>query len=119
MAKGAKLPSDLPPVKTRRKETKSLKRKREEEELENLEKAAQEFDASNLTKFSELPISKATAAGLDKSHFKVLTDIQRKAIPLALKGKDILGAAKTGSGKTLAFLIPVDTLFTCSLLVLD
>ena len=35
------------------------------------------------------------------------TDIQRQAIPLALKGRDVLGAAKTGSGKTLAFLIPV------------
>ncbi|KAH6672773.1 DEAD/DEAH box helicase [Plectosphaerella plurivora] len=30
-----------------------------------------------------------------------------RAIPLALKGSDILGAAKTGSGKTLAFIIPV------------
>lgn len=28
-------------------------------------------------------------------------------MPLALKGRDILGAAKTGSGKTLAFLVPV------------
>lgn len=28
-------------------------------------------------------------------------------MPLALKGSDILGAAKTGSGKTLAFIIPV------------
>ncbi len=36
-----------------------------------------------------------------------MTDIQRAAIPHALKGKDILGSAKTGSGKTLAFLIPV------------
>jgi ATP-dependent RNA helicase DDX10/DBP4 len=36
-----------------------------------------------------------------------MTDIQRKALPLALKGRDILGAAKTGSGKTLAFIIPV------------
>jgi ATP-dependent RNA helicase DDX10/DBP4 len=36
-----------------------------------------------------------------------LTDVQSKAVPLALKGKDILGAAKTGSGKTLAFLVPV------------
>jgi ATP-dependent RNA helicase DDX10/DBP4 len=36
-----------------------------------------------------------------------MTDVQAKAIPLALKGHDILGAAKTGSGKTLAFLIPV------------
>jgi ATP-dependent RNA helicase DDX10/DBP4 len=33
--------------------------------------------------------------------------VQRAAIPLALKGRDILGAAKTGSGKTLAFLVPV------------
>jgi ATP-dependent RNA helicase DDX10/DBP4 len=36
-----------------------------------------------------------------------MTDIQAKAIPLALKGHDILGAAKTGSGKTLSFIIPV------------
>jgi len=48
-----------------------------------------------------------TAKGLEASHFKSLTDIQAKAIPLVLKGHDILGAAKTGSGKTLAFLVPV------------
>lgn len=36
-----------------------------------------------------------------------MTDIQAKSIPISLKGKDILGAARTGSGKTLAFLIPV------------
>lgn len=36
-----------------------------------------------------------------------MTDIQARAIPLALSGADILGAAKTGSGKTLAFIIPV------------
>lgn len=29
------------------------------------------------------------------------------SIPPALKGRDILGAARTGSGKTLAFLVPV------------
>lgn len=36
-----------------------------------------------------------------------MTDIQAKAVPLALLGRDILGAAKTGSGKTLSFIIPV------------
>jgi len=36
-----------------------------------------------------------------------MTDIQSKAVALALKGRDILGAARTGSGKTLAFVIPV------------
>lgn len=39
-----------------------------------------------------------------------MTDIQRQSIGLALRGNDILGAAKTGSGKTLEFLIPVKNL---------
>ena len=57
--------------------------------------------------FSDLPLSAPTTEGLKSAHFSTLTDIQAKAIPLALKGADILGAAKTGSGKTLAFLVPV------------
>lgn len=57
--------------------------------------------------FSDLPLSTPTASGLEASHFQTLTDVQAGAIPLALKGNDILGAAKTGSGKTLAFLVPV------------
>lgn len=36
-----------------------------------------------------------------------MTAIQRAAIPHALAGRDILGAAKTGSGKTLAFTVPL------------
>ena len=35
-----------------------------------------------------------------------MTRIQAAAIPHALGGRDILGAAKTGSGKTLAFAVP-------------
>ena len=57
--------------------------------------------------FTDLPLSEPTKAGLKSCHFAVMTDIQAKAIPLAMKGADILGAAKTGSGKTLAFVIPV------------
>ena len=41
----------------------------------------------------------------------MMTEIQRKGIPLALAKRDVLGAAKTGSGKTLSFLIPVKNLF--------
>lgn len=52
-------------------------------------------------------MSEFTKAGLKAANFTTLTDIQARAIPLALKGADILGAAKTGSGKTLAFIIPV------------
>lgn len=45
--------------------------------------------------------------GLKKAFFVDMTDIQAKSVPVSLKGKDVLGAARTGSGKTLAFLIPV------------
>ena len=36
-----------------------------------------------------------------------MTAVQRAALPHALAGRDVLGAAKTGSGKTLAFVIPL------------
>ncbi|KAL9179156.1 hypothetical protein ACHAXT_008446 [Thalassiosira profunda] len=42
-----------------------------------------------------------------KKQFWTMTDIQNACIPHALRGRDILGAARTGSGKTLAFLIPL------------
>eukprot|EP00003_Mantamonas_plastica_P007436 TRINITY_DN1624_c2_g1_i9.p1 TRINITY_DN1624_c2_g1~~TRINITY_DN1624_c2_g1_i9.p1 ORF type:complete len:270 (-),score=99.89 TRINITY_DN1624_c2_g1_i9:383-1192(-) len=61
----------------------------------------------NAKAFKELPISQKTLKGLTKHKFIKLTDIQRSAIPHALTGRDVLGAAKTGSGKTLAFLIPI------------
>ncbi|PNH09995.1 DEAD-box ATP-dependent RNA helicase 32 [Tetrabaena socialis] len=57
--------------------------------------------------FDELPLSQYTKDGLRKAKYVTLTAIQRAALPHALCGRDILGAAKTGSGKTLAFLIPV------------
>ncbi|KAL2135703.1 hypothetical protein VTI74DRAFT_7220 [Chaetomium olivicolor] len=93
----------------KKSESKSLKRKREEEDLGKLKEAVNQLDpkSADIKNFTDLPLCQATASGLRASHFEVLTDVQRAAIPLALKGRDILGAAKTGSGKTLAFLVPV------------
>ncbi|KAK4186421.1 P-loop containing nucleoside triphosphate hydrolase protein [Podospora australis] len=90
-------------------EAKTLKRKRGQDDLQKLRTAIEELDpkSADIKKFTDLPLCEATAEGLRASHFEVLTDVQRAAIPLALKGRDILGAAKTGSGKTLAFLVPV------------
>ncbi|KAI2464112.1 DEAD-domain-containing protein [Annulohypoxylon bovei var. microspora] len=102
--------SRAPQKKQKQKENpKSLKRKRDQGDLQKLQSAVDELDpkSENTTKFSELPLSKPTATGLESSHFENLTDVQARAIPLGLKGRDILGAAKTGSGKTLAFLVPV------------
>lgn len=87
-----------------------LKRKREEEDIDALSKRVADLDPKSSTPpelFTDLPLSAATQDGLTASHFKTLTTIQSRTIPLALQGSDILGAAKTGSGKTLAFLVPV------------
>ncbi|PVI02045.1 DEAD-domain-containing protein [Periconia macrospinosa] len=96
------------PTKTK-KQASAQKRKREDVDTEKLEQAVAELDIKNGAHkdFSDLPLSEPTKQGLKASHFSVMTDIQSKAIPLALKGHDILGAAKTGSGKTLSFIIPV------------
>ena len=56
--------------------------------------------------FRDLCLSSATVFGLNQARFSKMTEIQRAAIPAALEGNDVLGAAKTGSGKTLAFLVP-------------
>ncbi|TDZ54258.1 ATP-dependent RNA helicase dbp-4 [Colletotrichum trifolii] len=94
--------------KTLKRDNRLEKRKEQLQSIEQLEKAVSELDPkTEITTFSDLPLCEATATGLEKSHFQTLTDIQTRAIPLALKGRDILGAAKTGSGKTLAFIIPV------------
>ncbi|GKU03307.1 unnamed protein product [Fusarium langsethiae] len=97
------------PQKSGRTELRQQKRKRDQEDLQQLEQRVAELDPkSDATKnFSHLPLSVPTAKGLEASHFQTLTDVQAEAVPLALKGKDVLGAAKTGSGKTLAFIIPV------------
>ena len=58
-------------------------------------------------KFEELPLSRYTKDALREAKFVSMTAIQRAALPHALCGRDVLGAAKTGSGKTLAFLLPV------------
>lgn len=39
--------------------------------------------------------------------WKAPSKIQREAIPVALKGHDIIGLAETGSGKTGAFALPI------------
>ncbi|MDF2947050.1 MAG: hypothetical protein K0S51_1729 [Bacillales bacterium] len=42
-----------------------------------------------------------------KKNFKLLTNIQAKAIPLILENKNIILSSPTGTGKTLAFVIPI------------
>ena len=57
--------------------------------------------------FRNLGIDQEIIGILDKLNLKVPTPIQHKAIPVAIKGSDVVGIAQTGTGKTLAFGIPM------------
>ena len=50
-----------------------------------------------------LPILKA----VEEEGYTIPTPIQEQAIPIILKGSDLLGCAQTGTGKTAAFAIPI------------
>ncbi len=57
--------------------------------------------------FNSIKIEESLKNSLFKMNFVKPTPIQGMAIPVALKGRDILGTAQTGTGKTLAFSIPL------------
>lgn len=56
-----------------------------------------------MEQFAKLGLSNEILSVLKLKGFHEPTEIQIKAIPLALAGKDIIGSSATGSGKTLAF----------------
>ncbi|KAH8071732.1 box C/D snoRNA binding protein [Aureococcus anophagefferens] len=61
-------------------------------------------------RFDALPLSSRTLQGLTSGGFETMKPIQRCAIPHALAGRDVLGAADR-LGKTLAFVPALEALY--------
>ena len=57
--------------------------------------------------FQDLGLDKAIADKCASLDFVEPTPIQKTAIPIVLKGDDLIGCAETGTGKTAAFLLPI------------
>jgi ATP-dependent RNA helicase RhlE len=57
--------------------------------------------------FDTLKLSESLKKRLTQLGYTKPTEIQIKAIPIAISGKDILAAAQTGTGKTAAFGLPI------------
>jgi superfamily II DNA/RNA helicase len=57
--------------------------------------------------FTELGVSEDVAATLASHGIVSPFPIQTLAIPLAMKGHDLIGQARTGTGKTMAFTLPL------------
>ncbi|KAK4166796.1 ATP-dependent RNA helicase dbp-9 [Cladorrhinum sp. PSN259] len=66
-------------------------------------KTEPELEAS----FAGLGLDPRLVQAVAKQGFEKPTLVQRKAIPLALQGQDVLCKAKTGSGKTAAYVLPI------------
>jgi ATP-dependent RNA helicase RhlE len=56
--------------------------------------------------FTVLGLSEDVRAGVTALGYTKPTPVQEQAIPVALRGDDILACAQTGTGKTAAFLLP-------------
>jgi ATP-dependent RNA helicase RhlE len=59
------------------------------------------------TAFSALGMSDALAFAVQEMGYVTPTPIQEQAIPMVLKGGDVIGSAQTGTGKTAAFALPI------------
>ncbi|QLG44017.1 DEAD/DEAH box helicase [Costertonia aggregata] len=57
--------------------------------------------------FKDLGLAEPILKALETEGYTQPTPIQGQAIPILLKGKDLLGVAQTGTGKTAAFGIPI------------
>jgi len=57
--------------------------------------------------FKELGLAEPILKALQAEGYEKPTPIQVQAIPILLKGKDLLGVAQTGTGKTAAFGVPI------------
>jgi len=56
--------------------------------------------------FKELNLNAQLLKAIDATGFSEPTEIQRKAIPEVLAGRDLMASAQTGTGKTAAFVLP-------------
>ena len=57
--------------------------------------------------FKQFDLDARLQSGIKRAGYETPTPIQEKAIPAALKNRDLIGTAQTGTGKTAAFVLPI------------
>jgi ATP-dependent RNA helicase RhlE len=57
--------------------------------------------------FEQLGLAPELLRAVQDTGYTAPTPIQQQAIPIALKGRDLIGLAQTGTGKTAAFTLPI------------
>jgi ATP-dependent RNA helicase RhlE len=67
-----------------------------------------------LTSFSDLGLIEPLVRAVAAEGYDTPTPVQAAAIPVAVRGRDVLGVAQTGTGKTAAFTLPILQLIDAS-----
>jgi ATP-dependent helicase YprA (DUF1998 family) len=94
--------------KTSKVTAKKMKRKLNENDEPSSATPAETLpDAQPKASFADLGLEPRLLQAIAHEGFLEPTLVQRKGIPLALNGKDVLAKAKTGSGKTAAYVLPI------------
>lgn len=66
-----------------------------------------------ITSFDDSGLESFLIDNVKRAKYTKPTPIQKNAIPIVLKKRDLMACAQTGSGKTAAFLLPIiNTLLT-------
>ncbi len=65
-----------------------------------------------MVSFKDLNLDQNVLTAVEATGYTEPTPIQAKAIPEALKGRDVLGIAQTGTGKTASFTLPIVSLLS-------
>jgi len=65
------------------------------------------LDVDAPTSFAELDLAPELMRAVTDAGYTAPTPIQARAIPLVLRGRDVMGLAQTGTGKTAAFTLPI------------
>ncbi|MDN5205088.1 DEAD/DEAH box helicase [Fulvivirgaceae bacterium BMA10] len=63
--------------------------------------------AKEVSAFQDFKLNKQLLQAVEDLGYEDPSPIQKKAIPLALAGHDVMGIAQTGTGKTAAFVLPI------------
>ena len=78
-----------------------------QEPLENNTPASPEYPPPEIRNWDDMDLKLELLRGIYAYGFEVPSDIQKKAIPAVLTGKDVIAQAQSGSGKTGTFSISV------------
>jgi ATP-dependent RNA helicase RhlE len=57
--------------------------------------------------FEDFKLNRQLLSAVEEMGYRQPTEVQRRVIPIALAGQDLIGIAQTGTGKTAAYLLPL------------